>query len=155
MIPLIREEMVRRGWLTDDELPNIIALAQGAPGVMAVNMAIFTGYRLRGTRGSVAAAIGTILPSFAAILLIASLFAGYGSNPTVERIFRGIRPVVVALILVPMVNMARRSCKSVVSWLIAIGSLVAVGLAKVSPILILALVAAGAWAAVSSRKGPE
>ena len=61
MIPLIRDEMVRRGWMTDEELPDIIALAQSAPGVLAVNMSVFAGYRLRGVKGSIAATLGATL----------------------------------------------------------------------------------------------
>ena len=68
MIPLIRDEMVRRGWMTDEELPDIIALAQSAPGVLAVNMSVFAGYRLRGVKGSIAAPLGATLPSFLIIL---------------------------------------------------------------------------------------
>ena len=106
MIPLIRDEMVRRGWMTDEELPDIIALAQSAPGVLAVNMSVFAGYRLRGVKGSIAATLGATLPSFLIILAIAMVFSGYQDNPVVVRIFKGIRPVVVSLIVVPMIRMA-------------------------------------------------
>ena len=92
MIPLIREELVKKGWLSDEELPDIIALAQSAPGVLAVNMSIFAGYKMRGFKGSLAATFGSVLPSFLIILLIAMLFTGYQDNPVVVRIFKGIRP---------------------------------------------------------------
>ena len=69
MIPIIQRELSSRGWIGDDELPDIIALAQSAPGVLAVNMSIFAGYRLRGVKGSIAATLGAVLPSFVAILL--------------------------------------------------------------------------------------
>ena len=68
MIPLIRQEIVKKGWLSDDELPDIIALAQSAPGVLAVNMSIFAGYKMRGFKGSVAATLGSVIPSFIIIL---------------------------------------------------------------------------------------
>jgi chromate transporter len=55
MIPIIQAEMSRRGWIGDDDLPDIVALSQSAPGVMAVNISIFAGYRLRGIKGSIAA----------------------------------------------------------------------------------------------------
>ena len=95
MIPLIQKELEKRGWLSSEELPDIIALAQSAPGVMAVNMSIFAGYKMRGIRGSVVATLGTVLPSFTIILLIAMLFTNYGDNPVVIRIFKGIWSVVV------------------------------------------------------------
>lgn len=137
MIPIIRDELVKRGWLTDEEIPDIIALAQSAPGVLAVNMSIFAGYKMRGTKGSIAATFGSILPSFLTILLIAMLFAGYKDNPVVVRIFKGIRPVVVSLIIVPMINMARKGNKTWWAWLISAVTLVAVAFLGFSPIWIL------------------
>lgn len=137
MIPIIRDELVKRGWLTDEELPDIIALAQSAPGVLAVNMSIFAGYKMRGTKGSIVATLGSILPSFLTILLIAMLFAGYKDNPVVVRIFKGIRPVVVSLIIVPMINMARKGNKTWWAWLISAVTLVAVAFLGFSPIWIL------------------
>ena len=137
MIPIIRDELVKRGWLTDEELPDIIALAQSAPGILAVNMSIFAGHKLRGTKGSIAATLGSILPSFLTILLIAMLFAGYKDNPVVVRIFKGIRPVVVSLIIVPMINMARKGNKTWWAWLISAVTLVAVAFLGFSPIWIL------------------
>ena len=137
MIPIIRDELVKRGWLTDEEIPDIIALAQSAPGVLAVNMSIFAGYKMRGTKGSIAATLGSILPSFLTILLIAMLFAGYKDNPVVVRIFKGIRPVVVSLIIVPMINMARKGNKTWWAWLISAVTLVAVAFLGFSPIWIL------------------
>ena len=137
MIPLIQAEMSRRGWISDDDLPDIVALSQSAPGVMAVNISIFAGHRLRGVKGSIAATLGSILPSFLAILAIAVFFTAFRENPYVERAFKGIRPVVVSLILVPMVKMARTSCRSVWTWLTAIVSLGLVAFLNVSPIYII------------------
>ena len=137
MIPLIQAEMSRRGWISDDELPDIVALSQSAPGVMAVNISIFAGHKLRGFKGSVAATLGSITPSFLIILAIAMFFTAFKDNPWVERAFKGIRPVVISLIAIPMVNMARKSCKNAWAWLLAIGSLVVVAFLNVSPIYII------------------
>lgn len=137
MIPLIRDELVKRGWLSDEELPDIIALAQSAPGVLAVNMSIFAGYKMRGIKGSVAATLGSVLPSFLIILMIAMLFTGYQDNPVVIRIFKGIRPVVVSLIAVPMINMARKGNKTWWAWLISFLVLFLVAFMNFSPIYIL------------------
>ena len=137
MIPLIRDELVKRGWLSDEELPDIIALAQSAPGVLAVNMSIFAGYKMRGIKGSVAATLGSVLPSFLIILLIAMLFTGYQDNPVVVRIFKCIRPVVVSLIAVPMINMARKGNKTWWAWLISFVVLFLVAFMNFSPIYIL------------------
>ena len=154
MIPLIRDELVKRGWLSDEELPNIIALAQSAPGVLAVNMSIFAGYKMRGIKGSVAATLGSVLPSFLIILLIAMLFTGYQDNPVVVRIFKGIRPVVVSLIAVPMINMARKGNKTWWAWLISAVTLVAVAFLGFSPIwiLLVLIVLAVAYTVLKERR---
>ena len=140
MIPLIEAEMKRRGWLRPEELPDIIALAQSAPGVLAVNVAIFAGYRLRGLRGSIAATLGTILPSFLIILAIAMFMTRFQDNPVVVRIFKGIRPVVVSLIAVPMINMARKNNRTWWAWAISLVTLLLVAFLDVSPIYILLVV---------------
>lgn len=137
MIPLIQREMSRRGWISDDDLPDIVALSQSAPGVMAVNISIFAGHKLRGLKGSIVATLGSILPSFLIILAIAMFFTAFKDNPWVVKAFQGIRPAVIALILVPMVNMARKSCKKWWAWLLAAASLVLVAFLKVSPIYII------------------
>lgn len=140
MILLIQNEIVRRGWMKEEDFPDIIALSQSAPGLLAVNIAIFTGYRLKGSKGSIVATIASVLPSIIIILLIAMVFTGYQENPTVISIFKGIRPVVVALIAVPMVQMARKSNRRWWSYLISAAVLVLVGVLKVSPIYILIVV---------------
>ena len=154
MIPIIRDELVKRGWLTDEELPDIIALAQSAPGILAVNMSIFAGHKLRGTRGSIAATLGSVRPSFLIILLIAMVFSGYKDNPVVERIFKGIRPVVVSLIIVPMVNMARKGNKTWWAWLISGITLAGVAFLGFSPIwlLLVLIVLALAFAVYKERR---
>lgn len=140
MIPIIQREMSKRGWISDEELPDIVALSQSAPGVMAVNISIFAGYRLRGVKGSIAATLGSVMPSFVIILAIALFFSAFRDNPWVERAFKGIRPVVISLIAVPVVNMARKSCTSWWKWGIALLSLVLVAFLNVSPVYILLVV---------------
>jgi len=140
MIPLIQSEMSRRGWISEEELPDIVALAQSAPGILAVNISIFAGYKLRGVNGSVAATIGSCLPSFAIILLIAMAFTTYADNPVIIKIFNGIRPVVISLIAVPMVNMARKNNKTWWAWAVCIATLLLVAFVGVSPIYILMVV---------------
>ena len=145
MIPIIRDEMSRRGWIPDDELPDIVALSQSAPGVLAVNISIFAGYRLRGVKGSIAATLGSVLPSFCIILAIAMIFTTFKDNPWVIRAFQGIRPVVIALIAVPMLNMARKCCKTWWAWLLAAGALVLVAFLNVSPVYIILCVLVAAF----------
>ena len=154
MIPLIRDELVKKGWISEEEIPDIVALAQSAPGVLAVNMSIFAGYKMRGVKGSIAATLGSILPSFLIILLIAMLFTGYKDNPVVVRIFMGIRPVVVSLIAVPMINMAIKGNKTWWAWLISAVTLFLVAFMNFSPIYILLvlLVLAFCFTSIKERR---
>lgn len=137
MLPVIQNEIIRKGWLTEEDFTDIVALAQSAPGLLAVNISIFTGYKLMGTKGSIVATLGSILPSFIIILLIAMLFSGYQDNPIVIKVFKGIRPVVVALIAVPMINMARKANRKWWAWILSAVVLALVGFLQVSPIYIL------------------
>lgn len=155
MIPLIQNEMSRRGWLSEEELPDIIALAQSAPGILAVNVAIFAGYRIRGLKGSIVATVGTALPSFFIILFIAALFSGYQNNPDVIRIFKGIRPVVISLIAVPMIKLAHKNNKTWWAWTISGITLALVSFLKVSPIYILLTIIVSALSITYYRNKKE
>lgn len=141
MIPIIQREVVeKKKWIGLQDFMDVLAIAQSAPGVMAVNISIFLGYKLRGNKGSVVATLGSCLPSFVIILLIAMFFAGFRDNPIVVKIFKGIRPVVVALIAVPVVDMVKHSNLNVYRALLAIATAVAIVFLKVSPIYILLVV---------------
>ena len=137
MVAAIKSELVDRKWLTDEDFFDIITLAQTAPGLFAVNISILTGHRLRGTRGSVVATIGSCLPPFLIILLVAMFFTSFKDNEYVIRAFKGIRPVVVALIGVPLIDMIKSTQMRWWSWVIVISSMVLVCLLSVSPIYIL------------------
>jgi chromate transporter len=113
MLPLIQREVVdRQGWIDEEEFLNMIALAQAAPGLIAVNSAIFIGWRVGGWKGVCGAVLGAVLPSFLIILAIAMVFQDWKELPAVEAAFKGIRPAVVALIAAPQVKMARTAIKA-------------------------------------------
>ena len=108
MIPMIEAEVVdKHQWISKEEFIDLIAIAQSCPGVFAINMSVFIGYKMKKTSGAVCSALGTALPSFLIILLIAMFFHQFQDNHVVESIFRGIRPAVVALIAVPTFNLAK------------------------------------------------
>lgn len=110
MISLIEKEVVdKRKWLPREEFLDILAVSQSLPGLMAVNIAAAVGDKTRGTRGSLAASAGTILPSFLMILAIAIFLTPdiIKNNHVVSCIFKGIRPAVVALIIAPVLTSAR------------------------------------------------
>lgn len=137
MIAAIKSELVARKWLSDEDFVDIITLAQSAPGLFAVNISILTGYRLRGTKGSIVATIASCLPPFLIILFVAMFFTAFKDNEYVLRAFKGIRPVVVALIGVPMITMIKATKMRWWSWIIVLGSMILVCFLKVSPIYIL------------------
>ena len=142
MIPIIQKEVVdKRGWISEDDFMDILAISQSAPGILAVNISIFLGHKLKGTKGSIVATLGSTLPSFTIILLIAMFFAGYQDNPTVMAIFKGIRPVVVSLIAVPMINMAKKAKLNFYTGSLTIITALLIIFMKVSPLYILLVVA--------------
>ena len=137
MIPIIEDELKRRNWVNQEEIDDVVVLAQSAPGLLAVNMAIFSGYKIRGLKGSIAATVGAVLPSCIIILAIAMAFTSFKDNLIIQRIFQGVRPVAVALILIPAVNMAKKGNKRWWAWLLMFGTAFLVAFLKVSAIWIL------------------
>lgn len=154
MVPLIERDVVEKnGWVGKDNFIDLLAVAQSAPGVFAVNMAVFIGYRLRGKRGALAASLGCVLPSVAIILIIALFFRSFRHIEVVNNIFMGIRPVVVALIAVPVFNVAKsaRLGWSTV-WIPVVAAFLIVALG-VSPIYV--IIVAGVAGYVWGRMGRD
>lgn len=144
MVLIIEKEVTERGWISREEFPDILALAQTAPGLLAVNISIFAGYKIRGVKGAIVATLGSCLAPFAIILAVAMFFSGYKDNPYVVKAFMGMRPAVVALIAVPMVKMARKSNHNIWAWLISAAAMILVAFLKVSPFYILLVTIIGA-----------
>lgn len=110
MISIIEKEIVdKHHWLEREEFLDLLAVAQSLPGILAVNISVAVGDKLRGTKGSVVSALGTILPSFMMILFIAIFLTPdlIKNNAVLSAIFKGIRPAVVALIIAPVVSAAK------------------------------------------------
>ena len=131
----------KRNWISKDDFVDLLAISQSAPGILAVNISIFIGYKLRGIRGSLVTALGTVLPSFIIILAIAMFFHNFKDNPIVERIFKGIRPAVVALIAAPTFSMAKSAKVNRYTIWIPVVSALLIWLLGFSPIWI--IIAAG------------
>ncbi len=138
MIPLIEREVVeRKGWISKEEFLNLMAIAQSAPGVFAVNISIFIGYRMCKTVGSIFCATGTVLPSIIIILAIAMFAGNYRENPVVENVFKGIRPAVIALILTPTIRLASGAGFDHWTWLAALVVAMLIWRVGISPIWII------------------
>ena len=136
IVPAIEAEIRKHGWISDDELPDIVALSQSAPGLLTVNMSIFAGYKLRGVPGSIVATLGSIVAPFFIILAIAMFFASFKDNAVIEAIFKGVRPVAVAIIAAYTVKLVRRH-SSWWQWAITLAALAGITLLKISAIYIL------------------
>ncbi len=146
MIPLIEEEFVeKKKWISKNDFIDILALAQSSPGILAINVAVFIGYRLKGIRGSITTALGTALPSFVIILTIALFFQNFKDNAIVQHVFKGIRPAVVALIAVPVFKMAKTAKITYRNIFIPIVSALLIWLFGVSPIWIIILAGLGGF----------
>ena len=142
MLSMIEREIVeRKGWIDREEFMNMIALAQAAPGLIAVNSAIFIGWRIGGWRGVIATVLGAVLPSFFIILAIAMLFQDYKNYPAVEAVFKGIRPAVVALIAAPLCNMAVSAKITWTTAIIPIAGALLIWLGGLSPVWIILVTA--------------
>ena len=138
MLPLIQREVVdRKGWIDEKEFLNMIALAQAAPGLIAVNSAVFIGWRVGGWKGVCGAVLGAVLPSFLIILAIAMVFSEWKDLPAVEAVFKGVRPAVVALIAAPLVKLAKSAKIGWVTALIPISAALLIWLGHVNPVWVI------------------
>ena len=138
MLPLIQREVVdRQKWIDEEEFLNMIALAQAAPGLIAVNSAIFIGWRIGGWKGVCGAVLGAVLPSFLIILAIAMVFSEWKDLPAVEAVFKGIRPAVVALIAAPLVKLAKSAKISWFTALIPIAAALLIWLGHINPVWVI------------------
>lgn len=136
MVPTIEAEMRKHHWIDEDELPDIVAISQSAPGLLTVNMAIFAGYKIHGVAGSVVATLGSILAPFFVVLAIAIFFNNFSDNPWVVRIFCGVRPVAVAVITGYFIKLVRRNAK-LWQMLVTLVALLLMACLKVSAIYII------------------
>ena len=153
MIPIIEREVItRRGWIEEKEFYDLLTLAQSAPGPISLNTAVFVGYKMYGYRGALSALIGVVLPSFLILLLVAMFFSQIRQNSIVDAAFRGMQPIVVAIMLAPVLGFTRGMHWSMMS--VAAALALVVWHFEISPIyfLIVGGVAGLAWAAIRGKE---
>ncbi|MDR2084526.1 MAG: chromate transporter [Bacteroidales bacterium] len=144
MIPLIEKDVVeKKKWIEKEEFIDILAISQSLPGILAVNTAIFIGYKVKKVAGSIVCLLATILPSFLIILFIAIFFRQFQNNPTVVSIFKGIRPAVVALILAPVFTTAKSAKINIKNIFIPVCAALLIWLCGVSPVWIILVAGIG------------
>ena len=138
MIPLIQKEVVEKHkWMTDDDILEIVAIAESTPGPIAINAATFVGYRTAGFFGAFCATVGVVLPSFVIISVISMLLSEYQELRAVRYAFFGIRAGVLGLIVKALISMYKKSSKEAVSYAIMIAGFILVAFLKVNVLLVI------------------
>lgn len=156
MVPLMRKEIAgKRKWLTDEEFVDILAIAQSAPGPIAINTSVYVGYRMFGVIGSIVATLGSTLPSFIIILLIAMFFVTIKDQPVVEAIFRGVRPAVAGMIAASVLSLIKSAKIKGGSLGITFLAALAIVAFNWHPIMVLILAALGGISAMFFLGGEE
>lgn len=138
MIPIIEREVVdNKQWLNDEEFMEALMVAQGMPGVLAVNMSIYIGLKIKGAKGAFFCALGAVLPSFMIITVIAHFYKLVGSLDIAQKIFKGAIPAVAAVIAASVYSLGKKSGFKIVEFLVAIAIAISVELFKISPIVLI------------------
>ena len=138
MIPLIEEEIVDKNeWLSNDEFLDALAVAQSLPGAVAINLSTFVGYKIKGIRGAIMSCLGMILPSFFIILFLSGFLIKYQDNIYMKNAFRGVRPAVVALILVSVYKLQKSVERSKFTFVLLAVGLSMLIIFKLNPIAVI------------------
>ncbi|MBQ7900788.1 MAG: chromate transporter [Clostridia bacterium] len=139
MIPLIQAETVeKQKWVSDEDILEIVAIAESTPGPIAINSATFIGYRVAGVAGSLCATFGVVLPSFVIILLISYLLREFANITAVKYAFEGIRAGVLALIVGALYKMFKKCPKNAFSYAVVAAAFVAAAFTDINVILVIA-----------------
>ncbi len=143
MIPLIQKEVVeRRHWVSDQDILDIIAIAESTPGPIAINAATFIGHKVAGFWGALLATLGVVLPSFAVIAVISLVLHQFEQLKLVRYAFEGIRAGVLALIIRALISMYRQCPKHVISAVVIPFAFLAVALFQWNVLLVIVACAA-------------
>ena len=138
MIPLIQNEAVeQRHWVTDDDILEVVAIAESTPGPIAINSATFVGYKAAGVLGSVCATLGVVLPSFVIILALSFVLRQFHELEAVRYAFFGIRAGVLALLVKALWTMYQKSPKGWVSYVVMAASFVLTAIFDVNVIFVI------------------
>ncbi|HHV02950.1 MAG: chromate transporter [Bacteroidales bacterium] len=146
MLPIIEREVVdRKKWITKEDFTDMLAVTQTLPGIIAVNMAVAVGYRIKGFRGSLISVLGAVLAPFFSILILAVFFRNFRENPVVEKVFMGMRPVVISLIAVPVITTMRSIGLTFSTGLISAAAALLIWLFGISPVWIIMAAGLGGY----------
>lgn len=137
MLPILKREIVqKRDWITEEDILDYYALSQGLPGIIAINVSVFIGYRHRGTPGAVAAALGMVSPCILIISTLAFFLSQFQENPQVQSALAGISVCVAALITDAVLGMWKKGVKDPFGVVLCLGLLALTLFSNLSPILL-------------------
>lgn len=148
MLPILRRTCVQKhGWVTEEKVMDIYAISQGLPGVIAANVAVFIGRKLRGLPGSIAAALGCATPCLVIITAIAMFMTSFQDNVWVRRAMSGISICVAALIIDSVIALWRKGVRTPAAFVICAAVFAVSLFADVSPAIVVLIAAAVGWSA--------
>ena len=149
MVPLIQREIAEeKKWITDDDILDIIAIAESTPGPIAINSATFVGFKTAGVLGAFCATFGVVLPSFLIISLISLILTKFQNITAVKYAFNGIRAGVLALIVKALISMYKQCPKGIISYIVMLFSFIAAAILKIP--LLLVIIACALFGLISS-----
>ena len=138
MIPLIQRETVEnKKWISNEDILEIVAIAESTPGPIAINAATFIGYRVAGFLGALAATLGVVLPSFAIITVVSFVLTEFQNVRWIQYAFNGIRAGVLALIVKALWSMYKQSPKGIFAYLIMLGAFLVVAFLPVNVVFVI------------------
>ncbi|BEP28481.1 chromate transporter [Helicovermis profundi] len=138
MIPLIHEEIVdNNGWMNESDFLDAIAISQSLPGAIAINIATFVGYKIKGIKGALVSALGVILPSFLIILFLSGILIKNKDNIYLKKAFLGVRPAIVGLIIFSIYKLQRSVEKNIFSISLYIVSVILLIVLGINPIFVI------------------
>lgn len=157
MIPILQDKMCKEyKWMTEEEVVDCLAVSQSLPGVVAINMATYTGYFKKGFWGALAASLGVILPSFVIIILVVCFLQQVSENPYVTGAMKGITAAATGLIIYAAVRLGKQILKGPMQWCIAAAAFVIIALLGIDAVWVIlgSLLIGVAYTAINMRKRP-
>lgn len=156
MIPIIQREAVDiKKWATEDEMTDLLTLAQSMPGVIGINSATALGSKVAGVPGAIAATLGMVTPSIVIIVLIAAVFDEFQKYELVQKAFVGVRAAIVALMLNAVIRLFKSAVKDIFQIILFICAMLCIAVFSFPPqyVLIVCAASAIAYNIIRSRKG--
>lgn len=148
----LRKKLTASDLLTEEEFDNSLAIVQAMPGVFSINLAVYLGHKICGWKGSIAAAVGTLLPAFAILLILSIFFNGVQDNKHLSAFLKGVRPGIIAFIVLAVIRMLKTSGIALANVWLPIGTIASIVFLGISPAyIIIAIVFAAILYAVTIR----